>query len=75
MIRKYRRRNIKEGFHRADMQDAIRNMENDFAEIKRIVNRNVSGYDDELYDYFRKAASAIEQLDNILVTKYDPDRY
>lgn len=75
MIRKYRRRNIKEGFHRADMQDAIRNMENDFAEIKRIVNRSVSGYDDELYDYFRKAASAIEQLDSILVTKYDPDRY
>ena len=75
MIRKYNKRNVKEGFHRADMQDAIRNMDNDFAEIKRIVNRNVSGYDDELYDYFRKAASAIEQLDNILVTKYDSDRY
>lgn len=75
MIRKYNKRNIKEGFHRTDMQDAIRNMERDFGEIKRIVNRNVSGYDDELYDYFRKAASAIGQLNNILVTKYDSDRY
>lgn len=69
------KKSVKEGFHRADMQDKIRNMERDFGEIKRIVNRNVSGYDDDLYEDFNNAEHALGVLDRKLVEKYDPDRY
>ena len=69
------KKSVKEGFHRVDMQDKIRNMERDFGEIKRIVNRNVSGYDDDLYEDFNNAEHAIGVLDAKLVEKYDPDRY
>ena len=69
------KKSVKEGFHRADMQDKIRNMERDFGEIKRIVNRNISGYDDDLYEDFNNAEHALGVLDRKLVEKYDPDRY
>jgi hypothetical protein len=69
------KKSVKEGFHRVDMQDKIRNMERDFGEIKRIVNHNVSGYDDDLYEDFNNAEHALGVLDRKLVEKYDPDRY
>lgn len=69
------KKSVTERFHRVDMQDKIRNMERDFGEIKRIVNRNVSGYDDDLYEDFNNAEHALGVLDSKLVEKYDPDRY
>lgn len=64
----------KEGFHRVDMQDYLVNIERDLGEIKRIV-RTINVEDDELYDYFKELQRAVGKLDNILVTKYDSDRY
>ena len=74
-LRKQLKSNVRESFHRADMQDALRNMERDFGAIKRIVNTKITGTDDEFYSDFRKAASAIEVLYNKLATKYDSDRF